>query len=191
MGGEAAHGVLVLSPKAVERLESYQPDRALPKIFQLTKNGKLNEKIFEGITINTPSMLCVEDALDGLKWAKEQGGLSFLINKVENNYKAIKNWVDNTEWIDFLCEDENTRSYTSVCFKIVDDWYKSLDEETQAKKAKEIVSLLEKEDAAYDIGAYRDAPAGLRIWAGATVEQEDLEKLFPWLEWAFEQVKNS
>jgi len=189
MGGEAAHGILVLSPKAVERLESYQPDRPIPKVFQLTKNGKLIEGIFEGVTINTPSMLCVEDALDGLKWAKGNGGLSFLINKVNNNYEAIKKWVESSNWIGFLCEDEAIRSHTSVCLKITDEWYQGLDKEAQAKKAKEIVTLLEKENVAYDIGAYRDAPAGLRIWAGATVEADDLEKIFPWLDWAFEQIK--
>ncbi len=191
MGGEAAHGILVLSPRAVERLESYTPDRPLPKVFRLTKGGKLIEGIFKGLTINTPSMLCVEDALDGLKWAKSLGGLEGLIAKTNGNYEAIKAWVEKSDWIDFLCEDEAIRSHTSVCLKITDSWYQGLDAETQAIKAKELVVLMEAEDAAYDLGAYRDAPAGLRIWSGASVEESDLETLFGWLDWGFEQIKQA
>lgn len=189
MGGEGAHGMLVLSPRAVERLESYTPAWPLPKIFRLTKGGKVIRDIFEGATINTPSMLCVEDAIDGLKWAEGIGGIAQLIARSNANLLAIENWVENTPWVDFLAEDRSTRSNTSVCLKIVDPWYQGLSEEEQAKGAKQIVSLLDKEGVAFDIGAYRDAPAGLRIWAGATVETTDLEALFPWLEWAYGEVK--
>ena len=190
MGGEGAHGMLVLSPRAVERLESYTPAWPLPKIFRLTKGGKVMRDIFEGATINTPSMLAVEDALDGLKWAETIGGLPALLKRSDANLKAIEALVAKTPWVDFLAERADIRSNTSVCLKIVDPWYESLDADAQAKGAKQIVSLLEKEDVAYDIGAYRDAPSGLRIWAGATVETSDLNALFPWLDWAYEQVKN-
>lgn len=189
MGGEGAHGMLVLSPRAVERLESYTPSWPLPKIFRLTKGGKVMREIFEGSTINTPSMLCVEDALDGLKWAKSMNGLKSLITRSNMNLKAVESWVDGSQWAGFLAESKAIRSNTSVCLKIVDPWYQGLSEEEQAKGAKQIVSLLEKEGVAYDIGAYRDAPAGLRIWCGATVETADLEALFPWLDWAYGEVK--
>jgi len=189
MGGEAAHGVIVLSPRAVERLESYTPDRPLPKIFRLTKGGKLIEGIFEGSTINTPSMLCVEDAIDGLKWAKSIGGLSKLIERSNNNLQVLEDWVAKSDWIDFLVEDKSIRSNTSICLKIVDDWYKTLSKEEQAAKAKELVSLMGKEGVAYDIGSYRDAPPGLRIWGGATVESSDMEALTHWLDWGFNQIK--
>ena len=189
MGGEAAHGVIVLSPRAVERLESYTPDRPLPKIFRLTKGGKLIEGIFEGSTINTPSMLCVEDAIDGLKWAKSIGGLSKLIERSNNNLQVLEDWVAKSDWIDFLVEDKSLRSNTSICFKITDKWYKSLSKEEQAAKAKELVSLMAKEEVAYDIGSYRDAPPGLRIWGGATVESKDMEALTQWLDWGFSQIK--
>ncbi len=189
MGGEAAHGVIVLSPRAVERLESYTPDRPLPKIFRLTKGGKLIEGIFEGSTINTPSMLCVEDAIDGLKWAKSIGGLSKLIERSNNNLEVLENWVAKSEWIDFLVEDKSLRSNTSICLKIVDKWYKSLSKEEQGAIAKELVSLMAKEKVAYDIGSYRDAPPGLRIWGGATVESKDMEALTHWLDWGFSQIK--
>ncbi|MCJ8282963.1 MAG: phosphoserine transaminase [Rivularia sp. ALOHA_DT_140] len=189
MGGEAAHGVIVLSPRAVERLESYTPDRPLPKIFRLTKAGKLIEGIFEGSTINTPSMLCVEDAIDGLKWAKSIGGLSKLIERSNNNLQVLEDWVMKSDWIDFLVEDKSIRSNTSITLKIVDKWYKSLSKEEQAAKAKELVSLMGKEEVAYDIGSYRDAPPGLRIWGGATVESKDMEALTQWLDWGFAQIK--
>ena len=189
MGGEAAHGVIVLSPRAVERLESYTPDRPLPKIFRLTKGGKLIEGIFEGSTINTPSMLCVEDAIDGLKWAKSIGGLSKLIERSNNNLQVLEDWVAKSDWIDFLVEEKSIRSNTSICFKIVDEWYKSLSKEEQAAKAKELVSLMAKEQVAYDIGSYRDAPPGLRIWGGATIESKDMEALTHWLDWGFSQIK--
>lgn len=191
MGGEAAHGMLVLSPRAVERLESYAPAWPLPKIFQLTKKGKLNAAIFTGATINTPSMLCVEDALDGLKWAESLGGVSALIARSQANLTAITNWVDRTDWVDFLAVDPATRSNTSICLKIVDPWYTALSAEDQAKGAKQLATLLDKEEVAYDIGSYRDAPPGLRIWGGATVDTADLEALTPWLDWAYEQMKSS
>lgn len=191
MGGEAAHGMIILSPRAVERLESYTPDRPLPKIFRLTKGGKLIEGIFKGETINTPSMICVEDALDGLKWAESLGGLSALIQRSQTNLDALKNWVDATDWVDFLAEEPTTMSTTSICLKIVDGWYTNLSPEEQAAGAKKIVSLLGAEGVAFDLGAYRDAPPGLRIWGGATVESRDIEALCPWLDWAYQQVKES
>lgn len=189
MGGEAAHGVIVLSPRAVERLESYTPDRPLPKIFRLTKGGKLIEGVFEGSTINTPSMLCVEDAIDGLKWAKSIGGLSKLIERSNNNLQVLEDWVAKSDWIDFLVEDKSIRSNTSICLIITDKWYQSLSKEEQAAKAKELVSLMAKEQVAYDIGSYRDAPPGLRIWGGATIESKDMEALTHWLDWGFGQIK--
>lgn len=191
MGGEAAHGMIVLSPKAVARLESYTPAWPMPKIFQLTKGGKLIEGIFAGETINTPSMLAVEDALDGLQWAKSINGLSGLIKRSENNLKAIADWVDDRDWVAFLAKEPETRSNTSICLKIVDPWYQALPADEQAAKAKQLASLLDAEGVAYDIGAYRDAPAGLRIWGGATVETSDIEALLPWLDWAFEEIKGS
>ena len=191
LGGEAAHGMIALSPRAVERLTSYTPPWPMPKIFQMTKGSKLIEGIFAGETINTPSMLCVEDAIDGLKWAESVGGKAGLIKRSETNLKAVAQWAGRTPWIDFLAEDARTRSCTSICLKIVDDWYASLTPEQQAEGAKKIASLLEKEGVAYDIGAYRDAPPGLRLWGGATVEASDLEALFPWLEWAWGEVRTT
>jgi phosphoserine aminotransferase len=191
MGGEAAHGMLVLSPRAIERLESYTPVWPLPKLFQLTKKGKLIAGIFSGDTINTPSMLCVEDALDGLKWAESLGGLSGLIQRSQANLQAMSEWVEQTAWVDFLAEKPETRSNTSICLKIVDPWYQALNAEDQAKGAKKIASLLEAEGVAYDIASYRDAPPGLRIWGGATVETTDIQALLPWLDWAYTQVKGA
>lgn len=190
LGGEAQHGVLILSPRAVQRLESYTPPWPLPKIFRLTKSGKLIEGIFRGDTINTPSLLCVEDLLDSLTWAESAGGLKGLIGRSEANLAAVTSWVQNTDWVDFLVEDAAIRSCTSVCLKIADPWFTSLSPEDQAVKAKKIPALLDQEGVAYDIGSYRAAPPGLRIWGGATVETGDLEALFPWLDWAFEEVKN-
>ena len=186
-GGRARHA----RPRSArgERLETYAPDRPLPKIFQMTKGGKLIAGIFAGETINTPSMLCVEDALDGLKWAESIGGLPALLARSNANLEAIEAWVAKSKWAAFLAEDKATRSNTSICLKIVDEAYLRLPAEEQAKSAKAIVSLLEKENAAYDIGAYRDAPAGLRVWGGATVETADIEALLPWLDWAFAEVK--
>jgi phosphoserine aminotransferase len=191
MGGEAAHGMIVLSPRAVERLESYTPAWPLPKIFRLTKGGKLEKAIFEGDTINTPSMLCVEDALDGLKWAEQLGGLPTLIQRSEANLKAIADWVDATAWVNFLAADPSTRSNTSICLKVADPWFNALTVEEQAKAIKKMVALLESEQVAYDIASYRDAPSGLRIWGGATVETADIEALLPWLDWAYEETKSS
>jgi phosphoserine aminotransferase len=189
MGGEAAHGMLVLSPRAVERLERYTPTWPLPKIFRITKGGKVDRSIFEGDTINTPSMLCVEDALDGLKWAESLGGLSALVGRSQSNLKTIEAWVEQTDWVDFLAVEPITRSNTSVCLKVVDPWFVALTTEEQAKAIKKLVALLETEGVAYDIASYRDAPSGLRIWAGATVEQADTEALLPWIDWAYGEVK--
>ena len=191
LGGEGAHGMLILSPRAVERLESYNPPWPMPKIFRLTKGGKLIEGIFKGATINTPSMLCVEDYLDALKWSEGVGSLQGLIDRSTANLAVLEDWVARTDWVDFLAEDKATRSNTSVCLKVVDDWFTGLAEDDQAAAAKKLASLLENEGVAYDIGAYRDAPPGLRIWAGATVEQSDLESLTPWLDWAFNEVKTA
>lgn len=191
MGGEGAHGMLVLSPRAVKRLETYTPAWPLPKVFRLASNGKVGLDLFEGATINTPSMIAVEDALDGLKWAESIGGLKALQTRSNNNLKAIEAWVEKSDWIGFLAEDKAIRSNTSVCFKVVDPWFTSLSDDEQAAGAKKIASLLEKEHVAYDIGAYRDAPTGFRIWAGATVETSDLEALFPWLDWAYGEVKSA
>jgi phosphoserine aminotransferase len=189
LGGEAAHGMLALSPRAVERLESYRPVWPLPKIFRLTKDGKLNEAIFEGATINTPSMLCVEDALDGLRWAETIGGLPELIRRSEANLQAVADWVDRRDWVEFLAEDPATRSCTSICLKITAPWFTALSSEAQKAAAKRIADLLADEGAAYDINGYRDAPAGLRIWGGATVETADIEALVPWLDWAYGCVR--
>jgi phosphoserine aminotransferase len=191
LGGEAAHGMLILSPRAVERLETYTPLWPLPKIFRMTKGGKLIDGIFKGETINTPSMLCVEDYIDALNWAKSIGGLDALIARADANTKAIADWVKETHWIDFLAKDAATRSNTSVCLKVVDPAVTALSADSQAAFAKELATRLEKEGVAYDIGAYRDAPAGLRIWCGATVERADVEALTHWLDWAYGQAKSA
>ena len=185
MGGEAAHGMLILSPRAVERLESFTPDRPLPKIFRLTKGGKLIEDVFKGATINTPSMLCVADYLDALDWAEAQGGLPAMMARANRNAAALSAWVEATPWIENLVAEPAQRSNTSVCLKIADPEIAALPEEAQAAFAKRMVALLDAEGAAYDLGAYRDAPPGLRIWCGATVETSDIEALTPWLDWAF------
>jgi phosphoserine aminotransferase len=189
MGGEGAHGMLLLSPRAVERLESYTPAWPLPKIFRMTKGGKLISGLFSGATINTVSMLCIEDALDGLKWAQSTGGLSGLIQRSKANLDCLAEWVDQTDWIDFLADDPKTRSSTSICLKIVAPWYTELPLEQQAQLAKSLASRLEAEGVALDFGSYRDAPAGLRIWGGATVETSDIRALLPWLNWAFDQIQ--
>jgi phosphoserine aminotransferase len=191
LGGEAAHGMIALSPRAVERLKSHQPAWPMPKIFQLTKGAELIEGIFLGETINTPSMLCVEDALDGLQWAESIGGLKGLTGRARANLDAIEAWVAKTPWIDFLATDAKSRSCTSICLKITDAWYSALSDSAQQEAAKLLAGMLEKEHVAYDIGAYRDAPAGLRIWGGATVETRDIELLLPWIEWAYGEVKAS
>jgi len=184
LGGEAAHGMLALSPRAVERLETYTPPWPLPKIFRLTSKGKLAEGIFKGETINTPSMLCVEDALDGLRWAERIGGLPTLIARSEANLAAIAAWVARTDWVEFLARDPASRSCTSICLTIVAPWFTALPPDGQGKAAKQLASLLEQQGVAYDVGAYRDAPPGLRIWGGATVQTADIEALLPWLDWA-------
>ena len=189
MGGEAQHGVLILSPRAVERLENYVPQWPLPKIFRLTAGGGINEGIFRGETINTPSMLCVEDALDGLKWAEKIGGSKVLFERARSNLSAISDWVNDTEWVEFLAEDPDTRSNTSVCLSIIDKWFCEQSKDEQKQITKRIESLLENENVAYDINGYRDAPPGLRIWAGATISKQDLKILFPWLDWAYATVK--
>jgi phosphoserine aminotransferase len=189
LGGEAAHGMIILSPRAVERLETYKPAWPLPKVFRMTKGGKLIEGIFEGETINTPSMLCVEDYIDALKWAKSVGGLKGLFARADANAKAIADWAAKTPWVDFLARVPATRSNTSVCLKVVDKEVTALPAEAQAAFAKALASALEKEKVAFDIGGYRDAPPGLRIWCGATVEKADIEALTLWLDWAFAQEK--
>ncbi len=189
LGGEAAHGMLALSPRAVARLESHKPAWPMPKIFRMTKDGKLNEGIFKGETINTPSMIAVEDALDGLAWAEQVGGLKGLVARSEANLAAVAAWVAKTPWVDFLAEDPATRSCTSICLKLVAPWFLALEKDAQAAVAKALAALLEKEGVALDAGAYRDAPPGLRIWGGATVETADIEALLPWLDWAFATVE--
>ena len=189
LGGEAAHGMLILSPRAVKRLESYSPSWPLPKIFRLTKGGKLIEGIFEGETINTPSMLCVEDYIDALDWAKSIGGLQGLIARADANLATIASWVAKTPWVDFLAKDPATRSNTSVCLKVVDPAITALPTEAQAAFAKALAGALEKEKVAFDIGSYRDAPPGLRIWCGATIEMADVAALTHWLDWSFAKAK--
>jgi len=189
VGGEAAHGMLILSPRAVARLESYKPPWPLPKIFRMTKGGKLNEGIFAGETINTPSMLCVEDYLDALQWAKSIGGLKALQARADANSKAIADWVARTSWIDFLTREPALRSNTSVCLRIVDPAIARLSAEAQTAFVKGLEATLEKEGVAYDIATHRDAPPGLRIWCGSTVERSDVEALTPWLDWAYGKAK--
>ncbi|HXL68545.1 MAG TPA: phosphoserine transaminase [Xanthobacteraceae bacterium] len=191
LGGEAAHGMLILSPRAVVRLESYTPAWPLPKIFRMTKGGKLNEGIFEGETINTPSMLCVEDYLDALGWAKAIGGLPKLIARADRNLALMAAWVAHTPWVEFLPKQEAIRSNTSVCLEIADPAVRALSPDAQGAFAKSLAGILDKEGVAYDIAYYRDAPPGLRIWCGATIESSDLEALFPWLDWAFAEAKSA
>jgi phosphoserine aminotransferase len=191
LGGEAAHGMLVLSPRAVARLESYKPAWPLPKIFRLTKGGKINEGIFEGETINTPSMLCVEDYLDALQWAQSIGGLKALMARADANAKAVATWVARTPWVDFLAADPAIRSNTSVCLKVVDPAVTALSADAQSAFAKTLAAAVEKEGAGYDIAHYRDAPPGLRIWCGASVEASDVEILTQWLDWAFARTRDA
>jgi phosphoserine aminotransferase len=191
LGGEAAHGMLILSPRAVARLEGHNPPWPMPKIFRMTKGNKLNEGIFVGETINTPSMLCVEDYLDALEWAKSIGGLQALHGRADANAKTIADWVARTAWIDFLARDPALRSNTSVCLKVVDPAVIRLAPDAQAAFVKSIAAALDKEGVAYDIDAYRDAPPGLRIWCGSTVEQSDVEALTLWLDWAYAKAKDA
>jgi len=191
LGGEAAHGMLALSPRAVERLETYKPAWPLPKVFRLTSKGKFAENIFQEETINTPSMLAVEDAIDGLKWAESVGGFPALKARSEANLTAITRWVARSEWLDFLVVDTKIRSCTSVCLKVVDDWFLRLAPDAQRAQVKRIEALLDAEGVAYDIAGHRDAPPGLRLWCGATVETRDVEALLPWLDWAFDEIRRA
>jgi phosphoserine aminotransferase len=186
LGGEAAHGMLILSPRAVARLESYVPNRPLPKIFRMTKKGKLDQELFEGSTINTPSLLATEDYVDALKWAESIGGLEALHARADANTAVLGDWVERTPWVDFLVSDPAIRSNTSVCLKVIDPRVTSLSSEEQAQFAKSLVGLLEKHEVALDVASYRTAPVGLRIWCGATIERSDLQALVPWLDWAFD-----
>jgi len=188
LGGEAAHGMLALSPRAVERLESYVPPWPMPKLFRMTKGGKLMEDIFKGSTINTPSMLCVEDALDTLRWAENIGGLAGTVERSRSNLNVISRWVAQSSWADFLARDPATRSCTSICLTIVAEWFAALPVEARAAQVKRLTGLLDQKGVAYDIGSYVEAPPGLRLWGGATVEAADLEALTPWLDWAYAQV---
>jgi phosphoserine aminotransferase len=191
LGGEAAHGMLVLSPRAVARLESYAPPWPLPKIFRLTSKGKFAEGIFKGETINTPSLLAIEDAIDGLKWAESVGGRPALIARARANLAAVAQWVERTPWIDFLARDPASRSSTSVCLKLVDDWFQRLAPEAQRAAVKRLEALVEAEGAGFDIAGHRDAPPGLRLWCGSTVERADVEALLPWLDWAYGELRRA
>jgi len=189
LGGEAAHGMLCLSPRAVERLTRYTPPWPLPKLFRMTKAGELDEALFEGSTINTPSMLCVEDCLDALAWVEGLGGAAAVRARSEANLAVIADWVARTDWVEFLAQEPSQRSCTSICLAIVDPWFRGLDAEAQAAAAKKLAKCLEDEGVGLDLGSYRDAPPGLRIWGGATVERSDLEALCPWLDWAYAQLR--
>lgn len=188
MGGEAAHGMIILSPRAVERLESYTPPWPMPKIFLMTKNGKLNEALFEGSTINTPSLMCAEDHIESLKWVREQGGLKWMHDRADANFELLQNWMDKTPWIENLCDVPEQRSNTGVCMKIVDPRFEALDGAGRSAFASAIVKLLGEECGAYDFGSYRTAPPGFRVWASGLINKSDIEALLPWLEWGFETV---
>ncbi|MDE1152756.1 MAG: phosphoserine transaminase [Micavibrio sp.] len=190
LGGEAAHGMLALSPRAVERLQSYTPPWPMPKVFRLTKGGKLVEEPFEGKTINTPSMLAVEDCLDALKWAEGIGGLKGLMARTNGNLKAVEQWVEKTDWAEFLPERADIRSNTSICFKVVDPWFNAKDEETQRKLIKSVETLLDKEGVAFEVANHRDAPPSFRIWGGATVETSDIKSCLEWIDWAYSDIKS-
>ena len=191
LGGEAGHGMLILSPKAIQRINTYNPPWPIPKLFQLKKNDKLNNEIFSGATINTPSMLCVEDFLDALNWCNKIGGLSELLKRSKNNLNIIKDWISSSSWAGFLSEDENNISNSSICLKLIDPTLINLPLEIKNDIEKNIIKLLEIEKVAFDIGSYRSAPPGLRIWGGPTVENEDIKKLLPWLDWAYKQSINN
>ncbi len=191
LGGEAAHGMLALSPRAVERLESYTPPWPLPKLFRLTSKGKLIEGIFKGETINTPSMLCVEDAIDSLKWAESVGGLDGLVARAEGNLAAVAAWAEHTPWLDFLAEDKATRSCTSIQLAITEPWFTALPEDARFRTVRSMTARIEAEGAGYDLASHRASPPGIRIWAGATVERSDVEALLPWLDWAWEQERDA
>ena len=191
LGGEASHGMLALSPRAVERLESYTPAWPIPKLFRIANKKKLIKGIFEGSTINTPSMICVEDVLDALKWVESIGGSNELVKISNENLKIVEEWVNKSEWIKFMCEDKNLRSATSITLLIKDEWFNKFDEEKQRETVKKIVSTLKKEDVANDINGYAKAPPSLRIWGGSTVNNNDMKALLPWVDWAYHSVKNN
>ncbi|MDC0057160.1 phosphoserine transaminase [Alphaproteobacteria bacterium] len=191
LGGEAGHGMLAISPRAVERLQTYQPSWPIPKVFRIANKKKLISGIFEGNTINTPSMLCVEDAIDGLNWSKEIGGLDELFRRSNTSLSLIETWVQNISWVDFLSADKQTRSNTAITFKIVEDWFVNKDEKQQRVIIKEITSLLTKENIAYDINGYPKAPPSFRVWGGGTVEPDNIKNLLPWIDWAYHQVKGN
>lgn len=191
LGGEAAHGMLVLSPRAVVRLTSYKPDRALPKIFRMTKKGELNEGLFKGDTINTPSLLAVEDCIDALKWVDGMGGWAATEKRCLANLKVVEDWVAKTDWVEFLPASADIRSRTSICVKIVDPWFNTFDEDTQKALIKDMAKLIDKESAGYDLAHYVTAPAGFRLWGGATVEASDMAAVLPWIDWAYNEVKAS
>ena len=190
LGGEGGHGMIAISPKAIERLENYKPKWPIPKIYRLTSKGKLADGVFKGATINTPSMFCVEDALDALEWIESIGGLQAAINRSSKNLEAVKHWVDQSHWADFLCENRDNLSSTSICLKVKDSKFLNLSEDVQKTKIKEINSILDKEQVAFDINSYRTAPPGFRIWGGSTVETSDIENLLPWLDWAYTVVND-
>ena len=189
LGGEAQHGILVMSKRAIDRLKIYNPPWPIPKLFRITKEGKLQKKIFQGSTINTPSLICIEDAIDALNWVKKIGGLNEMINRSINNLKIIEIWVSNTKWIDFVAEKKETRSSTSICLKIVDPWFKSLSNEDKINIIQFISENLAKNKVAYDINSYPSAPSGIRIWGGGTIEKKNIELLLPWLDWVWKKVK--
>ena len=188
LGGEAGHGMLILSPRAIDRLNTYQPTWPIPKIFRITKNNKINEGIFKGDTINTPSMICVEDALDGLKWSESIGGLDTLIKRSKDNFSVIEKWVNKTNWVEFLAKEQLFRSTTSVCLKIVDKNFSNLDLIKKNQIIHNMCKLLEDENVAFDINSYRDAPPGIRVWCGSTINKHDIQKLLPWLVWAYQKT---
>ena len=189
LGGEAQHGILVMSKRAIDRLKIYNPPWPIPKLFRITKEGKLQKKIFQGSTINTPSLICIEDAIDALNWVKKIGGLNEMINRSINNLKIIEMWVSNTKWIDFVAEKKETRSSTSICLKIVDPWFNSLSNEDKINIIQFISENLAKNKVAYDINSYPSAPSGIRIWGGGTIEKKNIELLLPWLDWVWKKVK--
>ena len=191
LGGEAAHGMIALSPRAVERLESYTPPWPLPKIFRMTSKGKLLEGLFRGETINTPSMLCIEDALDSLRWAESVGGLEGCVARAEGNLAVVADWVERTPWVEFLAEDLATRSCTSPCLMITDPWFQRLDPETRFTTSRRMLARLDEEGVGYDLATHRASPPGIRIWTGATIERSDVEALLPWLDWAWEQERDA
>lgn len=191
LGSEAAHGMLVLSPRAVLRLTTFKPDRPLPKIFRMTKKGELNDGLFKGETINTPSLLATEDCIDALKWVQSLGGWKAIEQRCISNLKCIEDWVSKTEWVAFLAENKEIRSRTSICLKIVDPWFNSFDEETQKTMIKEMTKLIEAEGAGYDFAHYATAPPGFRLWGGATVEESDMAAILPWIDWAYHKIKQS